>query len=69
LECEIPNLKLYKGKYVISAYLGEGRSKQHLQSVEFVCPFEIEMLGTEANIFLDDVCVYIEKSTWQFNNL
>lgn len=69
ITCEIPDLKLYKGRYMLSAYLGEQRSRQHFESVEFVCPFEIQMLAAETNIYLDDVCVYIEESKWKIKSL
>jgi lipopolysaccharide transport system ATP-binding protein len=69
ITCEIPDLKLYKGRYMLSAYLGEQRSRQHFESVEFVCPFEIQMLAAETNIYLDDVCVYIEESNWEIKGL
>ena len=68
INCLIPNLNLYKGRYVLSVYLGEQRSKEHFESVEFICPFEVQMYGSESNIFLDEVCVYIEPSEWSYEN-
>lgn len=64
LECNIPFPKLYKGNYTVSAYLGDQRSQEHFESVEYICPFTVEMINADNSIWLDNVCAYLEEYNW-----
>ena len=62
--CVMPAPRLYKGRYTLSAYLGDKRGDFHFQSVEHVCSFEVLFQGFESNIYLENVCTYIEEYNW-----
>jgi lipopolysaccharide transport system ATP-binding protein len=69
LVCEIPKTRLYMETYSISAYVGEVKGKQHFQSVEHECQFEVQMFDApREHEWLKDVCTYVEDFSWQVKN-
>jgi len=69
LICNIPKTRLFLDTYSITAHLGEVKGKQHFQSVEHVCPFEVNMFETHRQSeWVKDVCIYIEDFSWEVKN-
>lgn len=70
LICNIPYTRLYMDSYSISAYLGESKGKQHLQSIEHECQFEVEMFDVDRqHEWLQNVCTYVEDFSWQVKSI
>jgi lipopolysaccharide transport system ATP-binding protein len=66
LKCEIPRLRLYLGRYAITAHLAEGQRGRHFQTVEAVCPFEVVMHGHDRGWeWQEGTCKYLEDSVWE----
>ena len=66
LRCEIPRLRLYLGRYSVTAHLAEGRGGRHFQTVEAVCPFEVVMHGHERGwAWQEGICKYLEDCVWE----
>ncbi len=66
LICNIPKTRLFIDTYSITAHLGEVKGKQHFQSVEHVCPFEVNLFETHRQSeWVKGVCTYIEDFNWE----
>lgn len=61
LKIEIPNLRIYKGKYYFKFHLSDPRGKVVYESIDYYSPFEV-IMGDIYNEwgFNRDVCRYIE---------
>jgi lipopolysaccharide transport system ATP-binding protein len=69
LVCNIPKTRFYVDTYSITAHLGEIKGKQHFESVEHVCPFEVNMFETHRQSeWIKDACAYIEDFSWEVKN-
>ena len=62
LKIEIPNLRIYKGKYYFKFHLSDPRGKIIYDSIDYYSPFEV-IMGDIYNEwgFNRDVCRYIER--------
>ncbi len=66
LVCDIPRLRLYMGRYVVTAHISEPFRGGYFQSIENVCPFEVVMHGHERNWpWEEGTCQYLEEGLWQ----
>ena len=45
LRCVIPRPHLYMGRYTVTAHVGDAATKEHFESIEGICPFEVVMDG------------------------
>jgi len=64
-ECDIPELRLYRGHFDLKVYFGERFGKGHTQVLEGLCPFEVDMLGEEREGgWGADACAYLEDGRW-----
>jgi lipopolysaccharide transport system ATP-binding protein len=66
LTCQIPRLRLYLGRYSITAHLAEGSRGRHFQTIEAVCPFEVVMHGHDSRWpWREGTCKYLEEGVWE----
>jgi lipopolysaccharide transport system ATP-binding protein len=67
LTCEIPHLRLYLGRYAVTAHLSEAYGTWvHYQTVEAVCPFEVVMHGHDREWpWQEGACRYVEDGHWE----
>ncbi|MDJ1491950.1 polysaccharide ABC transporter ATP-binding protein [Cytophagaceae bacterium DM2B3-1] len=67
LECVFPNLKLFMGKYTITAYFAEPPGGAYFQTIENICPFEVVMYGTSRGDWEWQPynTIYMEDYSWQ----
>jgi lipopolysaccharide transport system ATP-binding protein len=66
LVCDIPRLRLYMGRYLVTAIIGEPFRGGYSQMIENVCPFEVVMHGHERIWpWEEGTCQYIEEGVWQ----
>jgi ABC-type polysaccharide/polyol phosphate transport system ATPase subunit len=65
LRCVIPKARLYMGRYTIRTYLSDCASKEHYETVDSICPFEVVMDGIEREYkFMRGACAYLEDAEW-----
>jgi lipopolysaccharide transport system ATP-binding protein len=65
LTCDIPRLRLYLGRYSITAHLSDGYRGGYFQTIENVCPFEVVMHGHERDwAWEEGTCLYLEDGRW-----
>lgn len=66
LQCSIPSLKLYMGKYYLRCYFTEPPGGRIFEIIENICPFEVVMYETKRKEFqwVPDTCAYIENGSW-----
>jgi lipopolysaccharide transport system ATP-binding protein len=71
LRCKIPQLKLYMGSYSLFTYLGSSRDKELLESLEGICPFQVEMHDQfrEEYQWQPGSCKYTETFSWEISEL
>ena len=69
IECAFPNLRLYMGKYTMTAHFAEPPGGQFFQTIENVCPFEVVMYGLSRGDWEWHPynTVYIEDYKWKVN--
>jgi lipopolysaccharide transport system ATP-binding protein len=66
LSCDIPRLRLYMGRYVVTAIISEPFRGGYSQMIENVCPFEVVMHGHQRNWpWEEGTCQYLEEGRWQ----
>ena len=66
LVCKISKVRLILDTYSITAHLGEAKARQHFQSVEHVCPFEVSMMDTQRQSeWVKDTSTYVEDCDWE----
>ena len=66
LTCDIPQLRLYLGRYGVTAHLSEGYGGVHFQTVENVCPFDVVMHGHQREWpWQEGACRYLEEGCWR----
>ena len=67
LRCEIPKIRLYKGRYTIQTSLADTRGIVDIETVREICPFEIIMSGymRKAYDWWEDMADYLEDFTWE----
>jgi len=69
ISCIIPNLKLFQGKYFITVHLGDAGTKQHIETIEDSCYFEVVMDNLHSDYgWRKGAAIYLEKSYWKTNN-
>jgi lipopolysaccharide transport system ATP-binding protein len=66
LNCIIPSLLLYMGKYTVKCYFSEPPGGKVFEVLEGICPFEVVMYETERSLFqwYPSACAYIENANW-----
>lgn len=65
LVCDIPNLRLYKGRYSITTHVSEAEGGIHFQTLEGLCPLDVVMFGKNRGwSWKEGTCKYIEDSVW-----
>jgi lipopolysaccharide transport system ATP-binding protein len=66
LVCEIPNLRLYLGRYSVTTHLEEAYGTWvHYQTLEGMCPFEVVMHGHDREWpWQEGRCKYVEEGSW-----
>ena len=71
LECVFPSLKLYMGKYSITAYFAEPPGGDFFQTIENICPFEVIMYGISRGEWEWQPynTTYMEDYVWQVKEL
>ncbi|MCM0589167.1 MAG: polysaccharide ABC transporter ATP-binding protein [Gloeotrichia echinulata IR180] len=67
LRCEIPKFRLYMGAYSLITWLSERRSDTLLESLKYICQFEITMHNFERPEYQwqHDECTYLEDVIWE----
>jgi lipopolysaccharide transport system ATP-binding protein len=70
LECTIPNLKLYMGKYYLKCYFSEPPGGKVFEILENICPFEVVMYETNKSMFswYPGECAYLEEGYWEIKH-
>ncbi len=71
LECVFPNLKLYMGRYSITAYFAEPPGGDFFQTIENICPIEVDMYGVSRCEWEWQPynTTYMEDYVWQVTKL
>lgn len=65
LVCEIPYLRLYLGRYSVTAHISEGHRGGYYQTLEGLCPFEVVMHGIDRPWpWEEGTCQYLEEGRW-----
>jgi lipopolysaccharide transport system ATP-binding protein len=66
LNCSVPRLRLFSGRYFLRVYLADRRSNELLEYLDNVCQFEItiENLERDEYPFDSSECLYIEDALW-----
>ena len=67
LRCEVPKMRLYKGRYTIQTSLADTRGIVDIETIPEICPFEIIMGGYLRNAYdwWEDMADYLEDFTWE----
>jgi lipopolysaccharide transport system ATP-binding protein len=66
ITCDVPRLRLYMGRYVVTAHISEPFRGGYYQSIEYVCPFEVVMYGHErAWPWEEGTCQYLEEGSFK----
>lgn len=67
MRCEIPNCRLYKGRYTIKTVLADSRGILDMETVSEICPFEIVMGSYTRNAYewWEDMAKYVEEFSWE----
>lgn len=70
IECEFPNMRLYMGKYTMTAHFAEPPGGRFFQTIENICPFEMVMYGISRGDWEWHPynTVYIEDYKWKVNS-
>ncbi|MDD1419089.1 ABC transporter ATP-binding protein [Dolichospermum sp. ST_sed1] len=70
LNCQIPKLRLYMGRYTLKVHFSERAGGKKFQTIEDICPFEVVMYGRSREFeWNPETCTYLEDSIWQINYL
>jgi len=65
LRCTILKPRIYMGHYSLITHLGDPASKQHFETVEDICPFEVVMDGTPREPkWIKGACTFLEDAEW-----
>ncbi|HEY1096356.1 MAG TPA: polysaccharide ABC transporter ATP-binding protein [Alphaproteobacteria bacterium] len=67
--CHIPSLRLMMGKYYFKMHLANVKTKEKLDFVEHVCPFEVGMDTFHEWTWHSNVAVYLDDFSWSKNDL
>lgn len=63
--CYFPTLRLYPDKYTLTLHLSDHFSKEKLQTLEYICPFEVKIQGEVRDYFWKPgEAVFIDNSEW-----
>lgn len=63
---EIPYLRLFLGKYSITVHVGDKAGKQHIQTLENVCQFEVSMDHLHSEYGWNrNTAFYLESHIWK----
>ena len=66
VRCLIPKLRLYLGKYSLTACLSENNARNQIQKLDQVCSFEVSMIKTERDHpFHEGSSTYLDDFTWE----
>lgn len=64
--CLIPKLRLFMGKYSLTAVLSENNTRNTLQKLDQVCSFEVSMIRTERDHpFHEGSSTYLDDFSWE----
>jgi lipopolysaccharide transport system ATP-binding protein len=71
LNCIIPSLRLYMGKYYLKCYFTESPGGDIFEILEDICPFEIVMYKVTRSKFqwYPESCAYLEDASWVINKI
>ena len=65
LRCEIPKSRVYMGRYTLTTNLSDAATKEHFETVEGICPFEVVMDGIPREYkWMQGDCTYLEDAKW-----
>jgi homopolymeric O-antigen transport system ATP-binding protein len=65
LRCEIPNPRVYMGRYTLTTHLSDAATKEHFDTVEGICSFEVVMDGVPREYkWTQGACAYLEDAKW-----
>jgi energy-coupling factor transporter ATP-binding protein EcfA2 len=65
LRCEIPKSRVYMGRYTLTTNLSDASTKEPLETVEGICPFEVVMDGIPREYKWEHgACTYLEEAHW-----
>jgi homopolymeric O-antigen transport system ATP-binding protein len=66
LRCIVPHPRLYMGRYTLTTYLSDRRSRQQLEVLSGVCAFEVVMDAIPREWeWTRQACTYIEEGKWE----
>ena len=70
LNCTFPQLKLYPGKYSLIVYFADLTTKEHFETIENVCPFEVVVLNELRDFYWNpNQARYIEDYSWKIKKV
>ena len=65
LKCAFPKLRLYPGKYSLTVYFAELSTKNHFETLENICPFEVVVLNEIRDYYwIPNHARYIDDYQW-----
>jgi lipopolysaccharide transport system ATP-binding protein len=64
LVCQIPKLRLYRGRYTLQVHLSEHYGGKHFQVLEGLCPFDVIIQKSREGGYGPDEGVYVEECNW-----
>lgn len=66
LNCNFPKLRLYPGNYSLIVYFAELSSKNHFETLENICPFEVVVLHELRDYYwIPNHARYVDEHNWQ----
>lgn len=65
LQCVIEKPRLYMGRYSVVTHVSDAASKEHFETVQGICPFEVVMdgIGREYE-WIPGTCTFLEDAEW-----
>ncbi|MDB9487746.1 ABC transporter ATP-binding protein [Dolichospermum circinale CS-537/01] len=70
LNCQIPKLRLYMGRYTLKVHFSERAGGKKFQTIEGICPFEVVMYGRSREFeWNPETCTYLEDSIWHIKQI
>jgi lipopolysaccharide transport system ATP-binding protein len=65
LRCMVPNPRIYMGRYSLVTWLADRTSRQIIENLKGICPFEVVMDGISREYeWRPGTCTYLEDSEW-----
>ncbi len=70
VSCRIPSLRLYLGRYTLTAHFAERPGGRKFETIDGVCPFEVVAYGKRRDYYWQPgSCTYLEEGTWTCEQL